>query len=354
MIGIAVGSPITDDNGTPEDSSDDTTYSGAAYPYRGNVYGGGCGTDKYVDTSDEDKEKHNPKAGIVGGNATTIIDGGYVVRNVYGAGAMGSVTGKSSVNISGNSTIGDEINGGGYVYTAARGSEDMGDGCATVGRTELKISGGTIWGSAFGGGQLGAVKGSVAVVVSGGVIKNDVYGGGASANTNTNNWDATKEVYTYDEVSYLKVGTSVVTGLYTRSGEGTNESPYVYTEVESADAKAANGVKYYRQIKGGWAEGKSSSSDTTSVILIGGVMGNAYGGGLGDVNTPVYVFGDVTVNVNMLIVFSSILVVSEQPLRDILRQKKLLWEAKNILQFLLLAVSSDVIISMVHQEEMLR
>ena len=197
MVGIAEGSPITDDNGTPEDKSDDITYSGAAYPYRGNVYGGGCGTDKYYSSGtapeghtihDGQGDKYNKTAGIVGGDATVTISGGHVVRNVYGAGAMGSVTGKATVNISGKSIIGADGSGGGYVYAAARGNEGMDDDCATVGSTALNISGGTIWQSAFGGGQLGTVKGNVAVTVSGGVVKNDVYGGGALAETNMLNW----------------------------------------------------------------------------------------------------------------------------------------------------------------------
>ena len=263
---------------------------GAAYLYRGNVYGGGCGTDKY--TGDDSNKHYNLTAGIVGGTTTVTIDGGHVVRNVYGGGAMGSVTGGTTVNISGKSVIGADGSGGGYVYAASRGYDDMEAGFATVGSTTLNISGGTIWQSAFGGGQLGTVKGSVAVTVSGGVVKNDVYGGGALANTNTDNWNANKDVTTYDEVTFLKVGESVVTGLYTKPASE-------YVKVTAENAKAENGVIYYRQIKGGWADDETTSTaNTTTVTLTGGVIGNAYGGGLGDVSTPVYVFGDVTLSVN--------------------------------------------------------
>ena len=129
---------------------------GAAYPYRGNVYGGGCGTDKYwVDANsngvkDAGEEHYNLTAGIVGtttalGTTTVTIDGGHVVRNVYGGGAMGSVTGGTTVNISGKSVIGADGSGGGYVYAASRGYDDMEAGFATVGSTTLNISGGTIW-----------------------------------------------------------------------------------------------------------------------------------------------------------------------------------------------------------------
>ena len=43
----------------------------------------------------------------------------------------------------------------------------------------------------------------------------------------------------------VTVGTTVVTGFYTRTGEGTTESPYVYTKITTADTKAADGVTYY-------------------------------------------------------------------------------------------------------------
>ena len=343
-IGIAEGTPVTDDNGTPGDTSDDITYSGASYPYRGNVYGGGCGTDKYTDTNDENKKKYNQKAGIVQGNATVTIDGGHVVRNVYGAGAMGSVSGKTTVNISGG-VIGAEGSDGGYVYAAARGEEGLVGDYATTGSTALKISGGTVWGSAFGGGQSGIVKGSVVVNVSGGTVKNDLYGGGALAETNTLNWTpGSKDVYVevlglskekYIEKTDIVAGSSSVSGLYTRTGgSGTEQDPYTYTQAtgtalsdtkyyEHVPASSLNGLyersgtegnytytetekqsydgtgTYYekRQIPGDWATGMNvpnsepvvgrgpdpakGTKHKTLVTLTGGVIGNVYGGGLG-------------------------------------------------------------------------
>ncbi|MBQ8714080.1 MAG: hypothetical protein IJ552_02600 [Prevotella sp.] len=201
-IGIAEGETITDNNGTPDDTSDDKTYSGAAYPYRGNVYGGGCGTDMYwIDANGNDEkdagEKHyNPIAGIVRGNATVTIDGGHVVRNVYGAGAMGSVgneteaesastSGKTIVTIKGKAKIGVDGDDNGNVYGAARGDLNVQEeNYANVRETELEINGNAdIKGSAFGGGEAGIVWESVAVNMKGGSVANDVYGGGALAKT---------------------------------------------------------------------------------------------------------------------------------------------------------------------------
>ena len=285
MVGITTTMP-----------TDPAGQEGSKYPYRGNVYGGGCGTDKYystgTETHDGKGDSYNATAGIVKGDATVTISGGHVVRNVYGAGAMGSVTGGTTVNIRGKSIIGADGNGGGYVYAAARGETGMGDGLATVGSTTLNISGGTIWGSAFGGGQLGTVKGSVAVNVSGGVVKNDVYGGGALANTNTDNWDNSGLTTTYEKITgTLTPNVSVVTGLYKKVGEN-------YILMSTPDAKAEEGAEYYRAFETAWAEGKTSASNTTTVKLTGGTIGNAFGGGLGNETTPVYVFGDVSIRVN--------------------------------------------------------
>ena len=256
-IGIAVGETVGG-------------YSGAAYPYRGNVYGGGCGTDMYDSNGDTTKDAYNPLAGIVKGTTTINITGGQVVHNVYGAGAMGSVgnasdaeSGKTTINISGG-RIGYDGEGNGHVFGAARGEFGVstaasGLALANVRETEVNINYTTsptednegkteqlIAGSVFGGGEAGTVKGSVTVKMTGGLIMKDIYGGGALADTQTSNWDA-----------------------------------------------AANSGA------GGWAAGKTSASPTTTVRLTGGnILGEAYGGGLGETDKPAYVYGDVLLDLN--------------------------------------------------------
>ena len=317
--------------------TDTSIDGGAAYAYRGNVYGGGCGTDKYDSGSGD---KYNPLSGIVNGTTYVVINGGHVVRNLYGAGAMGSAVTGTNVTINGG-TIGAEGSGGGYVYAAARGDEALTDANqAYVGNTSLTIAGGTIWQSAFGGGQSGIVKGNVAVAVSGGVVKNDVYGGGALANTNTDNWNTlgsattyvvvtglatetfrVKEVvigasvaglYTYDSgsgtydaadgtaqegvVYYERLSGAPVAGYYTKSGD-------VYTKITNSTTTADAGTTYYKKaVVGDWATGKNDPSTgttyKTTVNLTGGLVGNVYGGGLGSSAVAANVYGDVTVTVN--------------------------------------------------------
>ncbi len=162
-------------------TSNGTEYAGAAYPYRGNVYGGGCGTDKYyedhaLETHDGNGQLFNSLAGIVYGTTTVNITGGTVVRNVYGAGAMGSVGktvtttannvttttisgGTTTINVSGGTIGVDGTNGDGNVFGAARGDKDaiINQAAQVKKNTNVSITGGTIEGNVYGGGELGCV-----------------------------------------------------------------------------------------------------------------------------------------------------------------------------------------------------
>ncbi|MCR4918337.1 MAG: hypothetical protein K5928_00770 [Prevotella sp.] len=171
---------------------------------RGNVYGGGCGTDTY--TADG-KKLYNPEAGIVRGNATVNVTGGRVVRTVYGGGAMGSVGtfnkanaeyheahpdvavgtpyectsgGLCTVNISGG-RIGPNVmqmpNSYGHVFGAGRGQ--MHDPAeyvnletsGFVNATEVTISGTAfVKGSVYGGSESGHVLGDTWVKIQGGQV----------------------------------------------------------------------------------------------------------------------------------------------------------------------------------------
>ena len=248
-IGIADGSPVND-------------LSGAAYPYRGNVYGGGCGTDKYYSgtvpdghkANDGNGDKYNPLAGIVYGDAKVNINGGHVVRNVYGAGAMGSV-GKTGANATGGKTtvtvsggqVGVDGENNGHVFGAARGDLTVAaEGYANVRTSEVSIkSGADIKGSVFGGGEAGMVWENVTVNMLGGTVAKDIYGGGALANTQVANNN----------------------------------------------------------------EGNTTSTFKTTVNVLGGTVDDVFGGALGQTvgdvtggtqNIEAYVYGDVNVNLNGL------------------------------------------------------
>ena len=217
-VGIPEGAEITYDGGTPDDPSDDITYSGARYPNRGNVYGSGCGTDTYTGT--DSKTYFDFNAGIVRGNTTVLIDGGHVVHNVYGGGAMGSVgtytfndngkpiscaegTGTCTVTVSGGqigvagATMAGHGKGGpddfGHVFGAGRGEMHDPDEypnvetCAYFNKAILNISGSAfLIGSAYGGSESGHVLGDTEVNISGGQIG---CGKNATARYEDNVWE---------------------------------------------------------------------------------------------------------------------------------------------------------------------
>lgn len=169
-IGIAEGEDIT-----YTENGQSVTKGGAAYSYRGNVYGGGCGTDKYYsnheeETHDGNGQLFNPLAGIVYGNTTVNINGGTIVRNVYGAGAMGSVGklktdntitgGTTTINISGGTIGVDGTKGDGNVFGAARGNVDaISNEAALVRKASVVFISGNaqVKGNVYGGGELGCV-----------------------------------------------------------------------------------------------------------------------------------------------------------------------------------------------------
>ena len=234
---------------TPEDT----------WSNRGSIYGAGCGTDTYSKHYDEESKTYvnftdglnhyDPMGGRVQGNTRVSIDGGHIIHGVYGAGSMGSVSGSSTVTISGG-RIGTDGDGNGSVFGGPKGNEKA-NRQAHVSSTQTNINytttpatdnGSTthlITGSVYGGGEFGLVYGNVVVNMDGGMVMNNLYGGGALASSNTANWDAS----------------------------------------------ANEGV-------GGWAAGKTSASSTTTVNLKGGtIVGDVYGGALGrfaraEVGTP--------------------------------------------------------------------
>ena len=241
----------------------------------GNIYGAGCGTDTFWrddngngEVDEGENGHHNPMAGLVRGTTSITINGGNVLRNVYGGGSMGSVgtytydanclpttcatgTGGTTININGG-TIGKTDTDFGHVFGGPKGNLSETEYSASVGETQVNINtGADVKGSVFGGGEAGIVKGNVAVNMKGGQVNKDVYGGGALAHTQTSNWDATGGTWT--------------------------------------DAE------------------RKSTLYTTTVRLTGGtILGEAYGGALGEktgVNDATsdieaYVYGDVLLDLN--------------------------------------------------------
>ena len=348
-IGIKEGETITDDGGTPNDPSDDVTYSGPRYPNRGNVYGGGCGTDTYDAGG---KTYYNLNAGIVLGNCTVNIDGGHVVRNVYGAGAMGSAgtftllnytthadyhtehpqvpegkpylcaenTGKCEVNVSGGmiGALGASMKaeGGpddyGHVFGAGRGEVQDSTVYANmrlvgyVNETDVRISDNAfITGSVYGGSESGHVLGNTSVTVSGGQI---------GCAYDMVNQEAIENPYTNEDFTnaFDEAG-NVANPLHECAhwDYDTHNSPYdrFSDQYENLDAAkggrkiATDGHSFYGNVFGGgsgyypyapgkWVRSAGLVEGNTEVIISGGhILSSVYGG-----NEHTDVNGSCTVN----------------------------------------------------------
>ena len=270
-IGINANETVTykDD---PKDATK-VTYTGKDYnyPYRGNVFGGGCGTDKYysnttgvADPHDGNGDKYNPLAGIVLGAASITMDGGTVVHNIYGAGAMGSVGtmttdadnhlvisggGTTTIAISGGTVGVDGIvvadgNSNGNVFGAARGDVDTDQtDVALVKTTGVTISGSAkIKGNVYGGGALGDVGTYYTITEAGNNKGNNVYLGGDTS------------------------GTCVVTVTGgTIGSEGNTTAGHVF------GAGKGDATTYTCQ--------KAMVKGTTVTVSNGTIYGNVYGGG---------------------------------------------------------------------------
>ena len=181
---------------------------------KGDAFGGGKGLASYFE------------AGRVRRNTNLTVSGGTVEGNVYGGGSLGDVghitknftnfnytwtdqdgvnpnttanannknTGVCKVTISGSSTIGlsstNEPSKHGNVFGAGRGLDDT-FWCekAMVYSTDVNVSAGTVYGTIYGGGQIGRVEDDTKVTIGSSTgtddleITGDVFGAGAGVKT---------------------------------------------------------------------------------------------------------------------------------------------------------------------------
>ena len=289
-------------------------------------------------------EPKNTVAVYIKGTDTPASTGGYAIGRVYGGGNQAAYTYTGSplnVEISGGTV--DYIFGGGLSANVS-------------GSVNVTVKGGTVVDDVYGGGALAhtnidnwnSASGTTSyyVQVYGLTVGTSSVAGYYTKDEDT--YTKTESTDTYDPniTYYEKVdnytavivadGTDV-TGYYIKNGNneyepatgtadpdvtyyvgGTTYSPVTvsdgnisnyYTKtsgnysadpIGSGETAAAN-TKYYekKEITGSWAEGKNDANTgttyKTTVNLIGGIVGNVYGGGLGDADHPAYVYGDVTV-----------------------------------------------------------
>lgn len=280
-----------------------------------NLFGAESGSVFGIGNGNSDSSKigtANTSNIVINGNAT-------IKRNVYGGGNYGAVgidaTSSTSTSIK---VLGGKISGSLY-----GGGNNNGSGSSSVEATiNISIYDGKI-GNVYGGSKTkGTVYGSANVNVLGGNIVNDVYGGGEGNNTFvTKNVDVVigdnsisnellinGNVYggsAYGIVNGSEVGTSVsnfdtnVTvnrGTITQSVFGGGKGNNTYTPFVLGNVTVnINGGNIGNVFGGNDAQGSPNGDDF--VYLNGGVIGNSYGGGnnTGQEVTNIYLQG-ATVN----------------------------------------------------------
>ena len=278
----------------------------------GSVFGGGYGV------------KTDMKAGTV-----INIKGGTIDKNVYGGGEEGTVSaGNTDVNISGGTMA--------NVYGAGRGEEDPdGSKAVVTGQTFVDVTGGTVSGSVYGGGEAGNIvlsgggssssdQATVVVTLSGSTSNNRYinisYTSGGQTITQTVYWQ-NPLTHTY----YADYGTAFSITGKSGAGQGTRyitvtvddeqklyttlanlSTPWTYnipaqqTPEPSGDGSIAsyvtiNGGTVGEHVFGGGKLGRTYGAVQTN--MEGGIVrGNVYGGALGE-QKKVYVNGRRTVNV---------------------------------------------------------
>lgn len=206
-------------------------------------------------------------------NSNIIIDGGTILRNVYGGGNYGAVgassnsaTTKTEIQVL-DGTVNGSVYGGGNNNGAGARNKN-----ATV---TIDMTGGTIHSNVYGGSrQTGTIYGDVNVNIMGGTVDTSVYGGGEGGSTG---WSSS--------------GTYVTGSIYVTVGN------------RSLSLLPTIGQNVYGGSAFGTVNGSSTSTtvanETTNVTVNSGtIQGAVYGGGQGnDTYTP-YVLGNITVNIN--------------------------------------------------------
>ena len=206
-------------------------------------------------------------------NSNIIIDGGTILRNVYGGGNYGAVGASSSqatttteIQIL-DGTVNGSIYGGGNNNGAGADNKQ-----ATV---TIDMSGGTIKGNVYGGSrQTGTIYGDVNVNIMGGTVETSVYGGGEGGSTG---WSSSGTFVTGN--IYVTVGNRSLTML-----------PTIKQNVYGGSA--------FGTVNGSRNSSTVSNTSTNVTVNCGTIQGAVYGGGQGDDTYTPYVLGNITVNIN--------------------------------------------------------
>ena len=204
-------------------------------------------------------------------NSNIIInDNAKIKKNVYGGGNWGA-TGVSSTTNTSNTRI--KMLGGTVSGSIYGGGNNNGSGSSSKSSTiNISVEKGTITGSVYGGSKaLGRVYGNTNVTILGGTMTN-VYGGGEGGYTDNNNYG-----------TFVSGNVNVIIG-------------------DSSSSSTPSIAKVYGGSAFGTVNGTSNTttlqSGTTKVTVNKGTITSVFGGGEGDNTYTPYVEGNIEVRIN--------------------------------------------------------
>ena len=227
------------------------------------LYGGGNEADALCDTivtiisSEIDKIYGGGKDALI--NNTTLNINGGTYGYIYGGGFQGNIKESSTINITDDAVINNNIYGGGENGNI----EDS---------TSVNIKGATINGSIYGGGLQGNVKNNSSVTILGAHVKKNIYGGGYAGTVNSTNVLIDESIATFNN-SGINI---LIEGNVFGGGEGVTATVYATT---STIINLNLNTTVTEQLL---STDKISGKAETSVVFVEGysrILGNVYGGG---------------------------------------------------------------------------
>lgn len=173
---------------------------------------------------------------------------------------VGNARGGTLVEIRENAYVSNDVFGGsGDAYSSGGALTNI----STKGPMEVKISGGEVGGSVYGGGNQRASAGAAAVTVEGGTIAGSVYGGGSKGSV------ASSTVTLRGDAA--QIGTAAAPRHVFAGGDQGAVTGNVSLTIEGG---SVSGNAY-----GGGNLAAGSVGGTTSVTVTGGSVSEVYGGG---------------------------------------------------------------------------
>ena len=280
--GSAKGLVNCNDAGNARHDGTTTTVALSAGTIHGNLYGGGHGLESH--------------AADVWGPVTVDVSGGNVTGVYGGNNLKGTPKDRIQVNITGGTAY--TVVGGGNVadYTAPSGSLDY---------PEVNVSGGTVTNRVIGGGNEANVTGNPHVNISGGTIgtagaSRGIYGGCNTSGTVTGNVFVTLTGGTVG-ASGVTNGANIHGGGY---GSGTSVTGNVTVTFGDIGVSQREYPRLYGALYGGSALGNvntNNENNTTVNVYNGTIVGQVFGGGLGNSSYAALVNGVVNVNIGKMI-----------------------------------------------------